>query len=163
VAGAVGAKVPSRKGRAKAPTTPPRPVVAEPQAEPRKSQGDPVKPAAKKAPAKKAPAKKVAAKKVAAKKAPSKKAAVTAPAKAAAKKAPAKKAAAKKAPAKKAAAKKTPAKKTAAKKAPAKRVADLAGPRDAAVQSQPLVDPGLANAIKSEADMSARASEVEKG
>ena len=73
VAGAVSAKVPSRR-RAKPPSAHPRPVVAaEPQHEPRKSQGDPLKPPAKKASAKKAPAKKTAAKKAPAKKTAAKK------------------------------------------------------------------------------------------
>ncbi len=95
VAGAVSTKLPGRK-RAPAPKAEARPgPVAQPRAEPRKTEGDPVKKAAKKAPAKKAAAKKTTAKKTTAKKAP------------------AKKAPAKKAVAKKAAVKKTPAKKTA--------------------------------------------------
>jgi DNA-binding protein HU-beta len=115
--------------------------VAEPQAEPRKDQGDPVAPARKapatKTPAKKAAATKAPAKKTAAKKAPAKKtAAKTAPAK----KAAAKKTAATKAPAKKTAATKTPAKKAPAKKAPAtkapaKKAADLATVEDSSVET----------------------------
>ncbi len=68
VAGAVGAKVPNRR-RAKAPSAPARPVAeAEPQSEPRKTQGDPLR-----SPAKKASTKKTATKKTATKKAPAKK------------------------------------------------------------------------------------------
>ena len=70
VAGAVSTKLPGRK-RAPAPKAEARPgPVAEPRAEPRKTEGDPVKKAAKKAPAKKAAAKKTTAKKTTAKKAP---------------------------------------------------------------------------------------------
>jgi hypothetical protein len=100
VAGAVGARVPSRR-RAKAPSAPSRPVTrAEPQQEPRKSQGDPVKPPPKKAPAKKTAAKKTPAKKSAAKDT-------------AAKKSPTKKSAAKKSATKKSATKKSATKKAA--------------------------------------------------
>jgi hypothetical protein len=152
VAGRVSSSLPGRRGAA-APKTESRPG-AEPQAEPRKDQGDPLKPAAKTT-AKKAPAKKAPAKKTAAKKAPAKKAA---------------------------------AKKTAAKKAPAKKAADLANVEDSSVETpvgttgadaasnpdttesdlqqvgtEPLLDPSLTNAVKSEADTAARAADVEKG
>ena len=97
VAGAVSTKLPHRK-RAAAPRAASTPI-AEPQAEPRKTEGDPVKQAAKKAPVKKAPVKKAPVKKAPVKKAPVKKAPV--------KKAPVKKAPAKKSPTKKGAAKTT--------------------------------------------------------
>jgi len=69
--GAVTSRVGGGKGSAKQhePSAP----VAVRQDAPRKTEGDPVKPAAKKAPAKKAPAKKAAANKAPAKKAPAKK------------------------------------------------------------------------------------------
>jgi len=147
VAGRVTTKLPGRK-RATAPKADPHPA-AERQDESIKPHGDPVKP----------PAKKSAAKKSAAKKS------------------------AKKAPAKKTAAKKAPAKKTAAKKA-----ADLAAVEDSSVETpvgttgadpatnpdttdsdlqqvgtEPIVDPSLTNAVKSEADIGARASDPDKG
>jgi hypothetical protein len=86
---------------------------------------------------------------------------------------PAKKSAAKKSAAKKSA-KKAPAKKTAAKKAPAKKTAakkaaDLATNPDTTdsdlqqVGTEPIVDPSLTNAVKSEADIGARASDPDKG
>ena len=99
VAGVVSTKLPGRK-RAAAPTAAARPG---PVAEPRKTEGDPVKPTVKKTPAKKSPAKKAAAKKSPAKK--------TATKKTATKKTATKKTATKKT------AKKASAKKTAAKKA----------------------------------------------
>jgi len=171
VAGAVGAKVPGRRRRAAAPTVQSRPEpVAERQDEPRKTQGDPVKPVAKasaKKAVKKAPATKPAAKKTATQ-------------------APATKAAAKKVPAKKAPAKKAPAKKAPAKKAP-KKAADLAAVEDSSVETPvgttgadpatnpdttdsdlqqvgtpPLMDPSLTKQVKSEADTAARASDVDK-
>jgi hypothetical protein len=61
-AAAVVGAVTSRVAGGKSPTQPPTTPAAVPQDEPRKSQGDPVKPAAKKAPAKKAAAKKASAK-----------------------------------------------------------------------------------------------------
>jgi hypothetical protein len=147
VAGRVGTVLPGLK-RAAAPTVDTRPV-AEPQDEPMKSHGDPVT-----APAKKAAAKKSAAKKTA----------------------------------KKAPATKTAAKKAAAKKAPAKTAADLAAVEDSSVETpvgttgadpatnpdttesdlqqvgtEPIVDPSLTNAIKSEADIGARAADPDKG
>ncbi len=82
--GAVTSRVGGRKGSGHQQSPAP---VATAQDAPRKTEGDPVKPAAKKAPAKKTSAKKAPAKK-----------------------APAKKSAAKKAPAKKSAAEKAPAK-----------------------------------------------------
>jgi hypothetical protein len=208
VAGRVGTRLPRRKRpAAPAPKAEARPV-AEPQAGPRKDQGDPV------APAKKATAKKTT-KKTATKKTATKK---TAAKKATAKKTATKKTAAKKTAAKKTAAKKT-VKKTAAKKAPvkkapsakaavtaptratrtapatkapprkaAKKAADLAAVEDSSVETPvgttgadpatnpdttdrdlqqpgtaPLMDPSLTNQVKSEAETSARASDVQKG
>jgi hypothetical protein len=146
VAGRVGTMLPGRK-RAAAPKAEARPL-AEPQTEPRKDQGDPIKPAAKKAPVKKTAAKKTA----------------------------------KKAPAKKTAAKKT------AKKAPAKTAAELAAVEDSSVETpvgttgadpafnpdttesdlqqvgtEPLMDPSLTRAVRSEAETGARGADVEKG
>ena len=105
VAGAVSTRLPRRK-RAAAPKVASRPVAV-PQAEPRKTEGDPVT-ATVKAPAQKATAKRTPAKKTPAKKAPAKKTPAN--------KTVAKKTAAKKTPAKKAPAKKTSAKKSAAVK-----------------------------------------------
>jgi hypothetical protein len=152
VASRVGTLLPGRQrsAPAKADTRP----VAEPQEEPTKSHGDPVKPPAKKATAKKSPAKKTA----------------------------------KKAPAKKTAAKKTTAKKAPSMKATAKKAADLATVDDSSVETpvgttgadpatnpdttdsdlqqvgtEPIMDPSLTNAIKSDADIGARAADPDKG
>ncbi len=153
VAGAVSSKVPGRRRQADVPRAEAHPgPVAEPQEESRKLHGDPVEPPAKKAAAKKAT-----------------------------KKAPVKKSAAKKTTAKKAA-KKAPAKKTA------KSAAELAAVEDNEVETpvgttgadaatnpdttatdlqqvgtEPLVDPSLTNAIKSEAETGAAAADVDKG
>ena len=135
--GRVSPHVPGLR-RSAAPTVSSGPV-AEPQAEPRKREGDPVKPATKK----------VATKKTTAKKA---------------------------------------AKKAPATQAAAKTAADLAAVDDSSVETpvgttgadpatnpdttesdlqqvgtEPLVDPSLTKAIKAEADIGARAADLDKG
>jgi hypothetical protein len=151
VAGAVSAKVPGRRKRAEAPRAESRPApAAEPQDEPRKTQGDPVKPAGK------------------------------APAKKAAKKSTAKKAPAKKAPAKKTAAKTAAKKAVSAADLAAGNESEVTTPVGTTgaaaatnpdttetdlqqVGTEPLMDPSLTNQIKSEAETAARGSDVEKG
>lgn len=160
--------------------------VAVPAEKSRKDQGDPLtekqapeakqapapKSPAKKAPAKKTSAKKAPATKTSAKKAPSKKAAVTAPARAAAKKSPAKKSPAKKASASKAAKPataaevlaggpdvETPVGTTGADVAtnPSTAETDLQQPG-----TEPLVDPGTAKAVASEAATLQKAADPDK-
>jgi hypothetical protein len=146
VAGHVGTRLPGLK-RAAAPKVDTRPV-AEPQDEPTKSQGDPLKPPTKKASAKKGAAKKTA------------------------KKAPAKKTAAKKAPAKKTA--KTAADLAAVDDSSVETPVGTTGADPATnpdttdhdlqqVGTEPIMDASLTNAIKSEAEFGARAADPDKG
>jgi ribonuclease E len=149
VAGAVSSKVPGRRRQADVPRAEAPPVrVAEPQEESRKLHGDPVDLAARKTATKK--------------KAPAKKAAKKTTAKKAAKKAPAKKTA-------KSAAELAAVEDNEVETPVGTTGADVATNPDTTetdlqqVGTEPLVDPSLTNAVKSEAETGAAAADVDKG